>query len=105
MLWDSKPPVALAPGKWPSAPLFGKGCGASATYGSTKGKSKLHGQLAADVRRGVAQRWNSFRVADHSELTAKHFCTPIANSAAVKLSAVTSLPPTHRAAGQIVIDL
>jgi hypothetical protein len=46
-----------------------------------------------------------FRLADHSELTAKHFWTPIANSAAVKLSAVTSLPPAHRATGQIVIDL
>jgi hypothetical protein len=53
----------------------------------------------------VTDETDYFLFADHSELAAKHFWTPIANSAAVKLSAVTSLPPTHRAAGQIVIDL
>jgi hypothetical protein len=65
MLRDSMLPVAPAPGKWPSAPLFGKGVLRLEGRWKGRGKSKLHGQLAADVRGGVAQRWNSFRVADY----------------------------------------
>src|SRR5260370_36834410 len=74
MLRDSRQPVELAPGKWPSAPLFGKGCCASEADGSGRGKSKLHVQRAVDVRGEVAQRWNSFRVADHSSITPSTTC-------------------------------
>jgi hypothetical protein len=66
MLRDRRVPVAPAPRKWPSAPLFGKGWCAPEADGSARAKSAVHSEVTAEVSVGVASPWDSFRVADHT---------------------------------------